>query len=660
MSRAEAQDDRSPLPWAFSLAALIAMAAFGVFRREGMFAALAAILFFAPHALPLRASSSVAKFMLRVLAWGAALLVSATETDRVGGQTVYGDAVQVLTRIFIAELVVQNWMSEAARQRFSRRAVILLLSCMVFAAASKTFDVNRIFVYFAAPFFVVLSLAFRQLRERSSAAVQPKFAPRAWAHWVAVLAAITAAIMLSGTVQKNKRAIAQLTGIAGIVSPAPLAPPVVSYSDAPVLGPRQNVTRSLQRVMRVEGALPGPHLRGMSFDTYAGGRWEPPGDIRTFVVYKIPQGDPSRNHQICRITRLSEDIPQLFFPLRTQAFTASSANKPQREAATGDAFLCYDPPPFRYEAYFDENATEGLLNTAPTRRQQQRLLTVPNQNSTDVLWLAKELTGRLKEPLEKVGAVEDYLRKTHRYSLEANPGRGGDPVSDFILNKRDAHCEFFASAATILLRCAGVPTRYVTGFYVHERESNDTWMVRQQDAHAWAESYIPGKGWVTVEATPEAGMPLSMSEKLPFWRRWAERLGDWSAALWLQIKTWGALQWSVAGAIVLLAVIVGVVLRRRARRAKERPRTPDYVIPGKFLPEAARRIDERLATLSVPCPPHLTWQEHLEEMLSRATPPADRNALQSAADLAKRYAEIRFRTPDDEKHSEELLNALRK
>jgi transglutaminase-like putative cysteine protease len=68
------------------------------------------------------------------------------------------------------------------------------------------------------------------------------------------------------------------------------------------------------------------------------------------------------------------------------------------------------------------------------------------------------------------------------------------------------HCEYFATAMVILARAAGIPARYVTGYLQGERNRfSRRFVVRQSDAHAWAEVYFPGAGWVTFDATPAAG-----------------------------------------------------------------------------------------------------------------------------------------------------------
>ncbi|MEM6450992.1 MAG: transglutaminase-like domain-containing protein [Cyanobacteria bacterium P01_D01_bin.105] len=89
------------------------------------------------------------------------------------------------------------------------------------------------------------------------------------------------------------------------------------------------------------------------------------------------------------------------------------------------------------------------------------------------------------------------------YSLDLiGPSDSNAPVSDFLLNTRTGHCEYFASATALLLRGAGIPARYAVGFSAHEFSSLEgQYLVRSRDAHAWTLAYLDGK-WQIVDNTP--------------------------------------------------------------------------------------------------------------------------------------------------------------
>ena len=108
----------------------------------------------------------------------------------------------------------------------------------------------------------------------------------------------------------------------------------------------------------------------------------------------------------------------------------------------------------------------------------------------------------------RISAVQAFLRDNFQYSLEIDIPPGKEPLAFFLFEKRSADCEYFATAAVMLLRLGGIPCRYVTGFLPSEHNDyNGTWIARNKDAHAWVEAYVDPKGWTTVETTPESGIP---------------------------------------------------------------------------------------------------------------------------------------------------------
>jgi len=87
------------------------------------------------------------------------------------------------------------------------------------------------------------------------------------------------------------------------------------------------------------------------------------------------------------------------------------------------------------------------------------------------------------------------------YSLAAPP-LGRDSVDEFLFDTKIGYCEHFSSSFTFLMRAAGIPARVVTGYVGGYRNTiGDYWLVRQSDAHAWSEVWLPGRGWMRVDPT---------------------------------------------------------------------------------------------------------------------------------------------------------------
>ena len=87
------------------------------------------------------------------------------------------------------------------------------------------------------------------------------------------------------------------------------------------------------------------------------------------------------------------------------------------------------------------------------------------------------------------------------YTL-AVPLPGRDAVDEFLFDNREGYCQHFSSAFVVLMRAAGIPARVVTGYAGgYYNRIGDYWIVRRSDAHAWAEVWLPGRGWVRQDPT---------------------------------------------------------------------------------------------------------------------------------------------------------------
>ena len=109
---------------------------------------------------------------------------------------------------------------------------------------------------------------------------------------------------------------------------------------------------------------------------------------------------------------------------------------------------------------------------------------------------------RIADPARRVRAVLNMFRtENYIYTLEP-PRLGRDSVDEFLYTTRAGFCEHYASSFVFVMRAAGVPARVVTGYQGGEMNPVDGVMtVRQSDAHAWAEVWLQGRGWVRVDPT---------------------------------------------------------------------------------------------------------------------------------------------------------------
>ena len=117
--------------------------------------------------------------------------------------------------------------------------------------------------------------------------------------------------------------------------------------------------------------------------------------------------------------------------------------------------------------------------------------------------LADQITSQHRESIRQSCQLERYLNTHYAYTLDLTGPRASDPLANFLFVRRSGHCEYFASAMTVMLRAEGIPARYVTGFLPGEyNDVGGDYIIRQSDAHAWVEVYFPGYGWITFDPTP--------------------------------------------------------------------------------------------------------------------------------------------------------------
>ncbi len=130
----------------------------------------------------------------------------------------------------------------------------------------------------------------------------------------------------------------------------------------------------------------------------------------------------------------------------------------------------------------DEGATEGCLQ-------------LPESIESGVYALTAEITQSCAGDYDKALAIEAWLKQNCVYTLSPDyPKLNRDFVSQFVLDTREGYCSYFASAMTVMCRIAGVPARYVEGYYARMNGA-DSVVLTGENAHAWTEVYIGGVGW---------------------------------------------------------------------------------------------------------------------------------------------------------------------
>jgi len=327
----------------------------------------------------------------------------------------------------------------------------------------------------------------------------------------------------------------------GLDKRAPSRGFVTGFTENVSLGFFGRIRKSSARVMRVRPIVPqGPRsaplrVRGCSLDRFDGKRWSK-GRLdfsygvrgRTYHTDKGRAWAPRRKGDLV-FPGAREAGPVTEFtllPLNSAVlFTAdglSSVEETDRAAYFDYTDTVYFAAPalamVRYRVVGDASGAVPMsAGIAGYDRFLGRFLQLPELDPR-IPELALKATRGASTPEEKIASVVRYLQRRYAYSTFSDePDRG---LGSFLFKSRNGNCEYFATAAAVLLRTLGIPTRIVTGFLASDwNEYGEFYDVRQGDAHAWTEAYLPQTGWIPIDATPPGGLTGD--------RRWSSKLLRW-------------------------------------------------------------------------------------------------------------------------------------
>ncbi|CAG0123962.1 Protein-glutamine gamma-glutamyltransferase [Rhodocyclaceae bacterium] len=316
----------------------------------------------------------------------------------------------------------------------------------------------------------------------------------------------------------------------------------------------------------------------------------------------------------------------------------------------------------RYTAHsqlgYRANAEENSL-------QLQRAQVIPRQFNPRAQQLATEWRTSLQSDEEVMRAALGYFnREGFQYTLEP-PLLGMHTVDDFLFETRKGFCEHYASSFVFLMRAAGIPARVVTGYQGGAYNGlGNYYIVRQSDAHAWAEVWLRGRGWVRVDPTAviaparvqsglAASVPASDSAALPFlartqspwllklrlnldllanqWNQWVlgynpERQFAFLTRMGMEEITWQKMAFTMMGGVgVLVGLFALLMLRRLQAQHADKVQT------------AWLRLCKKLAKSGLPRAPH-EGPEDYSVRVARARP----HLAAGLQELSRRYIALRY------------------
>ena len=232
------------------------------------------------------------------------------------------------------------------------------------------------------------------------------------------------------------------------------------------------------------------YLREQDYDQYDGLTWI--SGANRSEDFPLPGGD---SETITIQTRNRKNFLFLpYYPQEELQLTGGLAENPEG-SDTYTIRRTLLPDNWRQTAYRSSvQMTEAL----------QQYLELPEITRKDAADFLNGLYSGGASNTEKADIIAALVTDSARYDLNSGKMPAGEPdfALWFLREGESGYCIHFATAATVLLRSAGVPARYVTG-YLLEAEAGKTVTVTEENAHAWAEYYEPGLGvWIPLEATP--------------------------------------------------------------------------------------------------------------------------------------------------------------
>ena len=278
-------------------------------------------------------------------------------------------------------------------------------------------------------------------------------------------------------------------------SPAGPAREEGSWVNLSVVGPKTHRRGTVMDVLASESGY--LYLKGMAYDSYYGTWWDCRSTSPT--VATAPNG-AQRSVKIT--TRAMHDV--LYLPYGTYGVgygNTISVSEKKGQVENAGPWRGYNVKYRQQPAYSDrwqlpsEDAPSAYTQLPETTRESAEA------------YLARELPSLPSGVWSRAQAIVEHVSGSAVYSLKTPkmPNGTKDFALWFLEESDSGYCIHFATAATVLLRAAGIPCRYVTGYLVYA-QANRTVEVENRNAHAWVEVFIDDVGWVPLEPTPSGGI----------------------------------------------------------------------------------------------------------------------------------------------------------
>jgi len=246
------------------------------------------------------------------------------------------------------------------------------------------------------------------------------------------------------------------------------------------------------------------YWRGITLDYFDGISWK--GTARKPYIESI-SGKPRINGRNVKQTIYLEPYHNsYYFGLDKPLFVA------QRRVKKFADFTFTAPLDIERKIRYE--VTSGLSDAIYEEQIDENMyLQISERMSQNITTLTKTLM--VHNNREKtIANIFRYLNDgQYRYSLQGLPVTKA-PLEDFLFTSKYGNCEYFASALSVMLRVAGIPSRMVGGYRGgYYNEVGKYYLVPQKNAHVWVEAFVPQRGWVRLDPTPASLDIFASSQK---------------------------------------------------------------------------------------------------------------------------------------------------
>jgi transglutaminase-like putative cysteine protease len=241
-----------------------------------------------------------------------------------------------------------------------------------------------------------------------------------------------------------------------------------------------------------------------AYDRYTGDGWVRTGGTSNYNGGRL-QGPPGEARTIDQEYTLLDDVsvlPTAWQPVRLSGSPVESAQITSESGFTADGTVAANTS-YTVRSRVPVSDAERLRTAGDDypAEIEERYTRIPSSTPDRLAERTSTITANADNAYDTARVVERWLENNKNYSLDVERPES-NMADEFVFEMEAGYCTYFATAMVTMLRSQGIPARFVVGYTPGERVSEDEWVVRGLNAHAWVQVYFPDVGWVRFDPTP--------------------------------------------------------------------------------------------------------------------------------------------------------------